>query len=210
MRTTLCIAAAVAGSMLLTGLVSGSAQATPAPVLKSNADLVTLVARKGGGGGGGMKGMSRGGGGGMKGLSRGGGGSGKLSRSGGNRSYAYRSGGGSSHMKRGSMSRGNYALKDRGSVSRSNYDLKDRGYKNRDAFKSGGKKHYASKDRDHDNHGKFNNRHRVFRNGAWIWVYGTGYTAYGNDCYWLRRQASITGSPYWWSRYNQCVGYDYY
>ena len=37
-----------------------------------------------------------------------------------------------------------------------------------------------------------------------------GYTAYGNDCYWLRRQASITGSPYWWSCYNQCVGYDYY
>ena len=67
--------------------------------------------------------------------------------------------------------------------------------KNRDAFKSGGKKHYASKDRDHDNHGKFNNRHRVFRNGAWIWVYGTGYTAYGNDCYWLRRQASHHWQP---------------
>jgi hypothetical protein len=138
--------------------------------------------------------MSRGGGGGMKGMSRGGGG--KMNRGGGNRSYAYRSGGGSSHMKRGSMSR--------------NYALKDGGYKNRDAFKSGGKKHYASKDRDHDKHGKFNNRHRVFRNGAWIWVYGTGYTAYGNDCYWLRRQAIATGSPYWWSRYNQCIGYDYY
>jgi hypothetical protein len=179
--------------MLLGGFVSGSAQATPTPVLKSDAapGVVTLVARKGGGGGGGM---SRGGGGGMKGMSRGGGG--KMNRGGGNRSYAYRSGGGSSHMKRGSMSR--------------NYALKDGGYKNRDAFKSGGKKHYASKDRDHDKHGKFNNRHRVFRNGAWIWVYGTGYTAYGNDCYWLRRQAIATGSPYWWSRYNQCIGYDYY
>jgi hypothetical protein len=210
MRTTLCIAAAVTGSMLLTGLVSGSAQATPTPVLKSNADLVTLVARKGGGGGGGMKGMSRGGGG-MKGLSRGGGGGSHALRSGGgNRNYALRSGGGSSHIKRGSISGGNYALKNRGSMSRGNYALKDRGYKNRDAFKSGGKKHYASKDRDHDNHGKFNNRHRVFRNGAWIWVYGPGYTAYGNDCYWLRRQAISTGSPYWWSRYNQCIGYDYY
>ena len=190
MRTKLVIATAIAGSMLLTGLASGSAQATPTPVLKSDtaSGIVTLVARKGGGGGGG----------GMKGLSRsGGGGSHALRSGGGNRSYALRSGGGSSHMKRGSMSRGNYALK-------------DRGYKNRDAFKSGGKKHYASKDRHHNNHGKFSNRHRVFRNGAWIWVYGTGYTAYGNDCYWLRRQAISTGSPYWWSRYNQCVGYDYY
>jgi hypothetical protein len=169
----------------------GSSYAGP----KSNADLVTLVARKGGGGG--MKGMSRSGGGGMKGLSRSGGGAGKLSRSGGNRSYALRSGGGSSHMKRGSMSSGNYALK-------------NGGYKNRNAFKGGGKKHYASKDRNHNKHANFNNRHRVFRNGAWIWVYGSGYTAYGNDCYWLRRQAIATGSPYWWSRYNQCVGYDYY
>jgi hypothetical protein len=197
MRTNLCIATAIAGSLLLTGLVSGTAQAAPTPVLKSNADLVTLVARKGGGSGGGMKGMSRSGGGGMKGLSRSGGGAGKLSRSGGNRSYALRSGGGSSHMKRGSMSSGNYALK-------------NGGYKNRNAFKGGGKKHYASKDRNHNKHANFNNRHRVFRNGAWIWVYGSGYTAYGNDCYWLRRQAIATGSPYWWSRYNQCVGYDYY
>ena len=60
MRTKLCIATAIAGSMLLTGLVSGSAQAAPTPVLKSNADsgIVTLVGRKGGGGGGGMKGLS--------------------------------------------------------------------------------------------------------------------------------------------------------
>ena len=31
--------------------------------------------------------------------------------------------------------------------------------------------------------------------------------AYGGDCYWLRQQAYATGSPYWWSRYNACVGY---
>jgi hypothetical protein len=181
--------------MLFAGLTSGSAQAAPTPVLKSDASagIVTLVARKGGGGG--MKGMSRGGGGGMKAMSRSSGG--KLSRGGGGRSYAYRSGGDSSHMKRGSMSGGNYALK-------------DRSYKNRDAFKNSGNKRYASKYRDHDNNNKFKNRHRVFRNGAWVWVYGTGYTAYGNDCYWLRRQAIITGSPYWWNRYNQCIGYDYY
>jgi hypothetical protein len=52
--------------------------------------------------------------------------------------------------------------------------------------------HYASKDRDYNNHGKFNNRHRVFRNGAWIWVYGSGYTAYGNNCYWLTSASATT------------------
>ena len=51
MRTKLFIATAIAGSMLLTGVVSGSAQAAPTPVLKSNAapGIVTL-ARQGGGG----------------------------------------------------------------------------------------------------------------------------------------------------------------
>ena len=95
MRTKLFIATAIAGSMLLTGVVSGSAQAAPTPVLKSNAapGIVTL-ARQGGGGG-------------MKGMSRGGGGGHALRNGGGNRSYALRSGGGSNHMKRGSMSGGN-------------------------------------------------------------------------------------------------------
>ena len=55
------------------------------------------------------------------------------------------------------------------------------------------------------------NRHRVWRNGAWVWIYGPDYYydnyAYGGDCYWLRQQAYATGSPYWWSRYNACVGY---
>src|SRR4029453_6382155 len=131
MRTKLFIATAIAGSMLLTGLVSGSAQAAPTPVLKSNAapGIVTL-ARQGSGGGGGMKGMSRGGG-----------GSHALRSGGGNRSYALRSGGGSNHMKRGSISGGNYALKNRSSLFRGNYNQKDRGLKNREAFKSGGKKH---------------------------------------------------------------------
>jgi len=61
-------------------------------------------------------------------------------------------------------------------------------------------------DNNHD-HDRFNNRHRVFRNGVWVWVYGPDYYAYGNDCWWLRQQAYATGNPYWWSRYNSCVGY---
>ena len=44
----------------------------------------------------------------------------------------------------------------------------------------------------------------------WVWVYGPDYYddyAYGDNCYWLRQQAYATGSPYWWSRYNSCIGY---
>jgi hypothetical protein len=44
-----------------------------------------------------------------------------------------------------------------------------------------------------------------------VWIYGPSYYydayAYGGDCYWLRQQALATGSPYWWSRYNSCIGY---
>jgi hypothetical protein len=39
--------------------------------------------------------------------------------------------------------------------------------------------------------------------------YGYGYNN-GYGCYWLRRNALYTGSPYWWSRYRSCVyGYGY-
>jgi hypothetical protein len=37
-------------------------------------------------------------------------------------------------------------------------------------------------------------------------VYGPSYYSY-NDCWWLRERALATGSTYWWSRYNYCVGY---
>lgn len=68
----------------------------------------------------------------------------------------------------------------------------------------GDKRRHAGRDRDHDRDGKFN-RHRVWRNGAWIWVYGPDYYASGDDCYWLLRRAEMTGSPYWWRRYQDCV-----
>ena len=65
-------------------------------------------------------------------------------------------------------------------------------------------KRLAMRDHDHD----FNhfNRHRVFRNGTWVWLYGPGYYS-GDDCWWLLRQARVTGSSYWWSRYDACVSY---
>lgn len=192
METKLAIATALVGSML----VWGSAQATPASVLKSNPSpgIVTLVGGHSHGGGGG------GPGGGL--ALRGGGGN----------------GGSMSHINRGPVSRGNYALNNSGSIYRGNsgpknrgsYAYKDHSYKDH-GYKDHGNKHYAMKDHDHDHdHGNIHNRHRVFRNGVWVWGYGPDYTAYGDDCGWLRRQAIITGSPYWWSRYNACGGYDYY
>ena len=170
MKTNLAIATALVGSML----VWGSAQATPASVLKSNPSpgIVTLVGGHGGGHGGGHSGGSGGHSGG--GLA--------LRGVGGN-------GGSISHMNRGSVSHGHYALNNSGSIYRGNSGPKNRGsyaYKghghNDHGYKDHGNKHYAMKDHDHDHdHGNIHNRHRVFRNGVWVWVYGPDYTAYGDD-----------------------------
>ena len=61
----------------------------------------------------------------------------------------------------------------------------------------------------HDGH-----HHGHFRHGsAFFFAPAYGYYDYGygyGGCYWLRRNALATGSPYWWSRYNACVyGYGY-
>jgi hypothetical protein len=97
MRTRLTVATAVAGTLLATCLVSGSAQATSVPVLKGDATpgIVTLVGRGGGGGGKGHAGGgSRGGGGGKGHAGRGsGGGKGHARGGGGGRSHANRGGG---------------------------------------------------------------------------------------------------------------------
>ena len=61
MRTKLTVATALAGTLLATCLVSGSAQATSLPVLKSDATpgIVTLVGRGGGHGGGTVAAVAR-------------------------------------------------------------------------------------------------------------------------------------------------------
>jgi hypothetical protein len=97
MMTRLTVATALAGTLLATCLVSGSAQATPVPVLKGDATpgIVTLVGRGGGGGGKGHAGGGGRGGGGGKGHARGGGGGkGHARGGGGGRSHANRGGGG--------------------------------------------------------------------------------------------------------------------
>jgi hypothetical protein len=102
MRTILAVSTALAGTLLAICVVSGPAQATSLPVLKSDAPpgIVTLVGRRGGGGGGAMRGGGgggrsaiRGGGGGYKGGYRGGRYSGNIGRyHGGNRYYGNRYG----------------------------------------------------------------------------------------------------------------------
>jgi hypothetical protein len=67
----------------------------------------------------------------------------------------------------------------------------------------GDRRHSANRDHDNDRH--HGERHRVFRNGAWVWVYGPDIYAYGGDCSWLLHRARITDSPYWWRRYEECV-----
>jgi len=88
MMTRLTVATALAGTLLSTCLVSGSAQATSVPVLKGDATpgIVTLVGR-GGGGGGGHGGGHYGGGGGGK--HYGGGGGGRHYGGGGGKYYGH-------------------------------------------------------------------------------------------------------------------------
>src|SRR5262245_45196415 len=66
-------------------------------------------------------------------------------------------------------------------------------------------RHFAERGRDHDHDFDHRGRHRVFRNGVWVWVYGPDYSY--NDCGWLLVRALDTGSPYWWNRYHYCIGY---
>jgi hypothetical protein len=181
MRTKLTVAAAAVAALLATSLVSGSAQATSLPVLKSNANQsdVTLVGRRGGGGGGGGRGFkgSGGGGGGFKAYGSGGGF--KAYRGGGGGRYAYRSGSNPWYNYKGGK---NYAYKNYGNHNR---------YKN-----------YGNYNR-YKNYGHYNNYRRFY---GWPYIaYGAGY-GYGG-CNWLYRNAVATGSAYWWNRYYNCTGY---
>ena len=194
MRATMAAAAALAGGLFLLATAHGPASAMSAPINLKNiiGTIPGSVELAGHGGGGGGGGHSGGGGGPRVGNGPRGGGN-FANRSGGRNysgphSYAGRNFDRSPRASRNySGDRGRYADHNRGDHRR-----------------------YAERGRD-NNHNNHNNRHRVFRNGAWVWIYGPDYYyddyAYGGDCYWLRQQAYATGSPYWWSRYNACVGY---
>lgn len=65
----------------------------------------------------------------------------------------------------------------------------------------------------HRHHGHRHHRHFYFAAPlAFGGYYGSYYGDYygGEGCYSLRRRAVLTGSHYWWNRYNACVnGYGY-
>lgn len=160
------------------GLKGLNSSGSNVPTTGTNSDRgdVILVGR-GGRGGGGHGGGGRGGG-----RSFGGGyhGGGKAFSGGGHRGggKAYRGGG-----HRG----GHYAYRG------------GRGHGNKG-------RHYDGKHYSHN----YNRGHRYYRYGRYYRNYGWygpayayGY-GYGN-CAWLRQQALITGSSYWWSRYYDCI-----
>ncbi|HEY1247124.1 MAG TPA: hypothetical protein VGF29_20065 [Hyphomicrobiaceae bacterium] len=49
---------------------------------------------------------------------------------------------------------------------------------------------------------RFHHRHANFFAFPAYGYYDYGY---GYGCYWLRRNAIATGSPYWWNRYYVCA-----
>jgi hypothetical protein len=188
---------ALASSLALLAATQLPAKAGPTFDLKSTTGMVELVRSGGGGGGGGggghMGGMGGGhmGGGGMSMASRMGGGGGDHMGGSGHmgRSFASRSGGdfdGGGHM--GHMTRGgdfDGGPSRHGRVAGNNWNGNWNG-------------HW---DHNHDHQ-----HHNRFIVGSPFW-YGGGYYAYNGygDCAWLRREAIITGSPYWWRRYQECL-----
>lgn len=112
---------------------------------------------------------------------------------GGGRSFKGAHGGGRSF--KGSRGGGKHVY--RGGGKR--YAYKGRSYsKNWNRGRSHGKNYYKGR--------RYAYRGRSYR-GRWygpnIYVGGYGY----GGCAWLRRQALVTGSAYWWNRYYACVGY---
>ena len=207
MRAKLLTGTALAGSLLLTTLVWGSAQAGSAPDLKNAVgsihDSAIVLVHGGGGGGGGWGG----GGGGHAAFSGGGGGrvGGGWGGSGGHPSAMARGGG--NFTGRAYSGPRSYASRDfdRAGPRGGRFERGDRGrfVERHDRGERFEHRRFAERGHDFD---RFHHRHRVFVNGVWVWDWWPDYYAY-NDCWWLRRQALITGSPYWWSRYNSCVGY---
>jgi len=76
-------------------------------------------------------------------------------------------------------------------------------------FVGGGGPRFAAHDFHHGfNHDHFHHFHnrRFFVSNVFFFG-GYPYYGYYGDCYWLKRKAIITGSPYWWTRYEACLGY---
>jgi hypothetical protein len=188
MRTKLMAATALASGLLFAASLTASA----APIdLKSAGTTTGLIelARSGGGGGGGRGGHVGGGKGGgpvaghVGGRFGGGDGGGRfsaLNRGGGD--FGGRAGrlGGSHDGGKFAGRGGDHDGGRHGRFAGKNWDG---GWKGR-----------------HDHHGK--NFRRFY--GPDVFVYG-GYGYGYDDCGWLARKARMTGDPYWWRRYRECL-----
>ncbi|MGD9503175.1 MAG: hypothetical protein AB7V40_11900 [Methyloceanibacter sp.] len=163
MRPKFIVATAAAAAFLATSLVSGSAQATPLPVLKSDIGqgVVTLVGKGGGRGGG--HGGGRGGGHGHAGGYKGGGKS--FAYKGGGKHYGYKGGGKHYGYKGGGK---HYAYK--GNYNR----YKNYGYSNRRYYGWYGLPYLA-----------------YGYGGGCAWLYRNAIAT--NDPYWWNRYYACTG-----------------
>jgi hypothetical protein len=56
--------------------------------------------------------------------------------------------------------------------------------------------------------GHFRNRGFYGFGGFPYYAYYGGYGYGYSECGWLKRRAIVTGSPYWWQRYEACRYYD--
>ena len=200
MNMKFAAATALASSLLVLPLMQGSAQSASmtglSKPLTSTAGTLTLVHGGGGGGGGGGHGGG-GGGGGFAAVGGGGGHGGSFGgghMGGGWGGGHIASGWGGGHMEGGHMG----GRVSGWSGSRESHFASREGHLDHGQFDHG--RHFDH-EHDHFDHRFVRNRF-FFAGGGWPYYYDYGY-----DCGWLRRQAAITGSPYWWSRYNACVGY---
>jgi len=206
MRMNLVAGTALAGSLLMSTFVWQTANATNAPDLKTaigNSGAITLVRNGGGGGdsgGGGGRGENGGGGDGHM-ANNGGGDGGHIDRGGDSGRMANRGGDGGDHVMNGGGAHYRGGRISGGDISGG--DAYSRRHFNNGKFpRDHDDRHFSNRDHDNDHF----NRHRVFRNGVWVWVTGPDYYA-GDNCAWLLDRAEVTGSPYWWRRYNLCIGY---
>ena len=223
MDNKLVAATALAGSLAMASFVWGTAQATPAPsAIHAPGNGITLVGHQGGavavwGGGGGWR--PRGAAAGAAAVvsmwavavaaavpaspeaavavaSREGGGGGP-SLGGGPRGARSFADNGPGHVYSRS-----YAGRDfnrsgpKGDIRRGNSQAFNRDRDHGDRNHGDRNRRFAERDHDRNHDFDHNGRHRVFRNGVWIWVYGPDYYSY-NDCWWLRERALATGNPYW-------------
>jgi len=132
-------------------------------------------------------------------VGHGGGKSGGGGRGGGGRGGGKSFGGHNKAFSGGGHRGGSYAY--RGGKSQG---YKGHGYKGRSYAYRDGKGH-KGKNYSHYNKGHYNRyRYGRYRNYGWYggaYAYNYGY----GGCAWLRQQALITGSAYWWNRYYSCI-----